>query len=164
MPFSCPSPYFVNASNDRNECFDLKEIKLKTSYAIRGWAGVVTVLFVLFCTFATAAETQPTLSKKELKTLLATAHTAADHQKIAAYYHEKAQRLNAKAQEFSAQADILAKQPATIESKQGISCNCTSHFRYFAKQYAQEAQESETLAAQHEKISQEYLAKQSEQK
>ena len=50
---------------------------------------------------------------------------------------------------------MLAKQPATIESKQGISCNCTSHYRYFSKVYAKEAQESEALAAQHEKLAQE---------
>jgi len=100
------------------------------------------------------AENSPSLSKKEVKTLLATAKTSADHQRLAAYYRTQAQRLTAKAQEFSAQADYLATQPATIESKQGISCNCASHYRYFAKQYAQEAKESETLAAQQEQLTQ----------
>lgn len=100
------------------------------------------------------AETSPNLSKKELKALLASANAPADHQRIAAYYRSKAERLTAKAREFSAQADYLATQPATIESKQGISCNCTSHYRYFAKLYAQEARESEVLAARHEQLAQ----------
>jgi hypothetical protein len=113
---------------------------------------VVAVSLVLLRGLATAADSGTTLSKRELKTLLATAQSPSDHEKIAAYYHEKAVRLNAKAQEFSAQADFLATQPATVESKQGISCLCTSHFRHFAKVYAQEAKDSEALAAQHDQL------------
>lgn len=116
---------------------------------------IFTLLSVIWlaCGSATAvAEDSATLSKKEFKTLLTSAHTPANEQKLAAYYHSKAQRLTAKAQEFSAQADILAKQPATIESKQGISCQCTSHYRYFSKLYAQEARDLEVLAAQHDQL------------
>jgi|SRR5882672_7211847 len=110
-------------------------------------------LALLVCTSAVqAAEVSPSLSKKELKALSA---TPAGHQRLAAYYREKAQHLRAKAQEFSAQADYLATQPATIESKQGISCNCTSHYRYFSKLYAQEAKDAETLAAHQEQLAQE---------
>jgi len=42
--------------------------------------------------------------------------------------------------------------PASIELKQGISCNCTSHYRYLSKLYAQEAKDSELLAAQQEQL------------
>src|SRR5882724_3104534 len=111
-------------------------------------------LAVLACTAVVqAAEASPSLSKKELKAL---SETPAGHQRLAAYYREKAQHLRAKAQEFSAQADYLATQPATIESKEGISCNCTSHYRYFSKLYAREASEAETLAAHQEQLAQEY--------
>ena len=106
-----------------------------------------------------AAEASSSLSKKELKALSA---TPAGHQRLAAYYREKAQHLRGKAQEFSAQADYLATQPATIESKQGISCNCTSHYRYFSKLYAREASEAETLAAHQEQLAQDYQSKSSE--
>lgn len=108
-------------------------------------------LALLACTVGTraVAQTPPSLSKKELKTLSA---TPAGQERLAAYYREKAQHLSAKAREFSAQADYLATQPATIESKQGISCNCTSHYRYFSKLYAQEAKDAEMLAAQHEQL------------
>ena len=102
------------------------------------------------------AETPTSLSKKELKTLSA---TPANHERLAVYYREKAEYLRAKAQEFAAQAAYLATQPATIESKQGISCNCTSHYRYFSKLYAQEAKDAETLAAQHDKLAQDYRSK-----
>jgi hypothetical protein len=116
-------------------------------------AALITLfLALLACTVVVraAAETPAGLSKKELKTLSA---TPANHERLAAYYRDKAEHLRAKAQEFAAQADYLATQPATIESKQGISCNCTSHYRYFSKLYAQEARDAETLAAQHEQLS-----------
>jgi septal ring factor EnvC (AmiA/AmiB activator) len=103
-----------------------------------------------------AAQTPPSLSKKELKTLLATAKTPADQERLAAYYREQAQRLKAKAQEFSTQADHLATQPATIESKQGISCNCASHYRYFSKLYAQESKDAEILAVRHDQLAHKY--------
>ena len=114
-------------------------------------------LALLVCASAVqAAEVSPSLSKKELESLSA---TPAGHERLAAYYREKAQHLRAKAQEFSAQADYLATQPATIESKQGISCNCTSHYRYFSKLYAREASEAETLAARQEQLAQEYQSR-----
>lgn len=114
-------------------------------------------LALLVCTSAVqAAEASPSLSKKELKSLSA---TPAGHERLAAYYRERAQHLRAKALEFSAQADYLATQPATIESKQGISCNCTSHYRYFSKIYAREASEAETLAAHQEQLAQEYQSR-----
>jgi hypothetical protein len=62
-------------------------------------------------------------------------------------------------EEFAKQAEILATQPATIESKQGISCNCPSHFRYFSKLYAQEAAEAEAEAERRERLAQEYSVK-----
>jgi cysteine synthase len=118
-----------------------------------GRLAVLTLsLALLACSVGVraAAETPASLSKKELKTMPA---TPADQERLAAYYREKAEHLRAKAQEFAAQADYLATQPASIESKQGISCNCTSHYRYFSKLYAQEAKDAETLAAQHEQLS-----------
>jgi hypothetical protein len=131
----------------------------------RGIALAVISLVLLTCTVEVraAAQTPASLSKKELKTLLATAKTSADQERLAAYYRDKAQQLRAKAQEFSAQADYLATQPATIESKQGISCNCTSHYRYFSKLYAQEAKDAETLAAEHYQLARAHKSKAAQQ-
>jgi len=107
------------------------------------------------CAVSTAvARNSQSLTKKELKTLLATAKTSADQQKLAAHYHDKAWQLTAKAQDFAEHADLLATQPATIESKQGISCQCTSHYRYFSKRFGEEAKEGEDLAAQHDHLAQ----------
>lgn len=128
-----------------------------THHILGRHAALTAICLVLVaCTFAgtwvvpAVGQTPPSLSKKELKTL---STTPAGQERLAAYYREKAEHLRAKGQEFAAQADYLATQPATVESKQGISCNCTSHYRYFSKVYAQEAKDAETLAAQHEQLS-----------
>jgi hypothetical protein len=103
------------------------------------------------------------MSKKELKTLLATAKTPSDQQRLAAYYRDKAQHLRARAQEFSAQADSMAGLPAVLESKQGIGCQCAFHYRYFSKLYAQEAKDAEALAAKHRQLAEDYQSKAAQQ-
>jgi hypothetical protein len=133
---------------------------------------VVTVAAVFLAVLAgtvVVAQTPPsisanelktlTISNKELKTLVATAKTPADQERLAAYYRDKAQYLRAKAQEFSAQAVSMAGLPAVLESKQGIGCQCAFHYRYFSKLYAQEAEDAEVLAAQHKQLAQDYQSK-----
>jgi hypothetical protein len=117
----------------------------------RGVILTAISLLLLACTAVIPAigQTPPGLSKKDLKALSA---TPAGQERIAAYYRDKEEHLRGKALEFSREAEYLATQPATIESKQGISCNCTSHYRYFSKLYIQEAKDAETLAAQYEQL------------
>jgi len=88
------------------------------------------------------AQTAPTLSKKEVKTLLTTAKTPADQERLAAYYRDKASDLRAKAQQFAARAESMQGLPAVYESKQGIACQCAFHYRYFSQLYRQEAKDA----------------------
>ena len=116
-------------------------------------ARTAVIAFVLvLCAIATPASAQAgrNLSKREVKAL---AGAPGGHQRLAAYYRDRARQLREKAQKFSDQADYLATQPALMESKQGISCNCTGHYRYFAKVYAQEADKAESMAAQQDRLS-----------
>ena len=117
---------------------------MKNTHHNFGWVITLTAVLLASTLAAQAvAQTPPSISKKELKTLLSTAKTPAEQEQLAAYYRDEAQHLRTKAQEFSAQADYLATQPSTIESKQGISCNCTGHYRYFSKLYVEEARDAE---------------------
>jgi hypothetical protein len=125
-----------------------------------GWTVVAFTL--LGCSLSVAAEKSGALSKKEVKNLAASRNPA-DQQTLAEYYKEKAHGLTTKSEDFAKQVEILAKQPATIESKQGISCNCPSHFRYFSKLYAQEAAKAQAEAERHERLAQEYSAKKAAQ-
>jgi len=119
------------------------------------------VLFSLALVPGAVADTSPSLTKKELKTLLAAAKTPADHARLAAYYRDAAQHLRAQEQEYSAEAASLATQPAAVEgkctrsflSKQGTSCNSASHYSYFAKECAKKAKDAEALAAQQQQLS-----------
>jgi hypothetical protein len=138
-------------------------MKSKHHKVVRGitLAVLSLALFVSTLIPKAAADTSPSLTKKELKTLLATAKTPADHARLAAYYRHTAQQLRAQEQEYSAQEASLATQPAAVEgkctrsflSKQGTSCNSASHYSYFAKESAKKAKEAETLAAQQEQLS-----------
>ena len=112
----------------------------------------LSLLSCLTVSMAVATPNPQSLSKTERKALLASAKTPADHQKLAMYYREEARRLTAKSQDFAEQADFLATQPATVESKQGISCQCTSHYRYFSKLYAREAKDAEAAAFQQQQL------------
>jgi hypothetical protein len=124
------------------------------------------VLLSLTLVSGAAADTSPSLTKKELKALLATAKTPADHARLAAYYRDTAQHLRAQEQEYSAQAASLATQPAAVEgkctrsflSKQGTSCNSASHYSYFAEECAKKAKEAEALAAQQQQLSENQFA------
>src|SRR5882724_10419503 len=132
-------------------------IKVKTASLkfkrVVGWT--VAAFTLLGCSSSVAAEQSGTLTKKELKNLSASRNPA-DQQRLAEYFKDKAHGLTTKSEEFAKQAEILARQPATIESKQGISCNCPSHFRYFSKLYAQEAAEAQAEAEHHGRLAQEY--------
>ena len=137
----------------------MKTASLKFKRVV-GWT--IVAFTVLGCSLSVAAKKPGTLSKKELKNLAASKNPA-DQQQLAEYYKDKARGLTTKSEEFAKQAEILATQPATIESKQGISCNCPSHFRYFSKLYAQEAAEAQAEAERHERLAQEYSAKKAAQ-
>ena len=153
MPSSLPSG---SVANERKigACAPMGRTQTKVSERTSKIVYVVLAALILggLLSSGATAPTSPSLSKKELKVLLASAKTADDHERLAAYYRDKAQRLVAKSQEFSAQAESLAGQPAILESKQGISCPCALHYRYFSKQYAQDARDAEAIAEQHEKL------------
>lgn len=115
---------------------------------------LLTMLFVS-AVYSMAAQSQPVSSKKELKALLATANTPAEHLRIAAYYRDKAQRLTASSTKHSELAAIYAKNPPfpAIESKHGIAfAQGAPHCRYWAKLEADEATKAEAIAVRHEEM------------
>jgi hypothetical protein len=140
-----------------------KNMKSNCYKVARRMMVAVLSLVLLSCILVpgATADTSPSLTKKELKALLARAKTPADHARLAAYYRDKAQHLRQQEQEYSAEASSLATQPAAVEgkctrsflSKQGTSCNSASHYSYFAKECAKKAKDAEILAAQQQQLS-----------
>ena len=92
-------------------------------------------------------QTTPRLGNKEVKELLANATTAEDHQKLAAYYRDKAHRSDAASQRFAKQAQFLESQ-----SKPGVPSGAAKSYRYTSRQYAEDAWQAEVLAAEQEKL------------
>ena len=122
----------------------------------------LAVILVSFIPQSYAAAAEKSLSKKEVKALIATAKTPAEHRRIANYYREEAARLTANANEHVAMAEEYAKNPrfAAMETKQQASFGQgASHCRRWAELYNEQAKEAEALANLHEE-----MAKSAEQK
>ena len=97
-----------------------------------------------------AADNSSRLSKKELKVLIATARTPAEHRRIATYYQQQASELRGKAKEHEETAAMYQKQPLPYEGKYSYGTVGFSHCRRFADLFAEQAKEAEALASLHE--------------
>ena len=123
---------------------------------------ISTLTLLSFVPASTASNSKPVISKREFKVLLRTAKEPPEHQKIAAYYRQEAQRLTASSKEHAEMAEIYAKNPPfpAMESKHGDAFGQgASHWRKWAQLIAEQAKEAEALAALHED-----MAKAAEQK
>jgi len=115
--------------------------------------AVVFTLLSVVPVYATPANGQRPLTKRELNTLLKNAKTPADHLRIASYYREEAQRLRSRSEEYLRQAAVYDKNPPfpALESKQGTAFGMgAGHCRYWAKQDAEAAAKADAQAALHE--------------
>ena len=73
----------------------------------------VGILICLGLISATAdAQRNDKLSKKDLKTLIATATSTADHKRLAAYYRDEGERLQIKQKDHQQEASEYFKDPS----------------------------------------------------
>ena len=91
-------------------------------------------------------------TKKELKALIASAKTPAEHERIAAFYRAEAQRLEAKLREHDLELAEYYKNPLRYPSKYPTMGD---HCRSLATYYKMAAQQAATQAEMHEKLAQE---------
>ena len=98
---------------------------------------------------ALAVEPQRALTKTQLKSAIANAKTAEDHQRIATYYNEQADRMLAEAKEHEELAVVYAKSPNPHAVKHPMSGQTADHCKYFAEATRKAAQESKELAKLH---------------
>ncbi len=92
------------------------------------------------------------LTRKELKALIGSAKTPADHERIAAYYRSEAQMLEAKHREHEEDLDEYYKNSIRYPSKYPTMGD---HCRSLASYYKMAAERATTLADMHEKLAQE---------
>jgi hypothetical protein len=101
--------------------------------------------------FAQSGSTAPApfekLNKKQLQSLIVNARTPADHQRIADFYHAKAQSLLAESSEHAAMAARYKANPVIAHGK--FAFGTVDHCEYLSQSLKQEGGKNEQLANLH---------------
>ena len=103
-------------------------------------------------TAAQARKSPDLLTSKQVKELVATAKTAADHLKLAKHFTALAARYEAQANEHAAEAQAYRKNPTFMESKNPSGPGTAAHCDRFAELTRQAAKEARELASAHERM------------
>lgn len=116
--------------------------------------SVSTLLALSALAQVPAANQQPAekLSKQQLETLIATAKTPAEHERIAQYYEAKAQEDVAQSQEHAEMAAQFRQNAVTGSAK--WTTGTVSHCDYLAKSLKLDATKMQRLAQKHEEMAQ----------
>jgi len=133
-----------------------KETSMKRTITI-----LSLVLALTAAAFAQAAPSQQVkpehISKQQLNTLIATAQTPADHQRIAQYFQAKAQDYLAQAQEHE-QMIAAYKANAALSNDKNLA-STIGHCEYFVQTFKEMAAKSQELAQLHEQMAREAAPK-----
>jgi len=114
---------------------------------------LVVLTLVLVSTFSIAgrAATAPEqISKKQLSTLIATAKTPAEHERIAQYYRAQSANLLAQSQQHAQMAEQFRGNSATNNAK--VAQQTVNHCEYLAQSLKAKAARAQQLAEQHEEM------------
>src|SRR5579863_8174516 len=116
--------------------------------------SILSLAFVVtaaaFSQTASAQQTKPEhFSKRQLNTLIAEAKTPAEHQRIAQYYHAKAEDYLAQAKEHEQMLAAYKANPSLTAKSQASTIN---HCEYFVKTFNELAVKSQEFAKLHEQM------------
>jgi hypothetical protein len=126
--------------------------RMFTVLSVLSFALVMTV--AAFGKTPSAAQPKPEhLSKQQLQSLIATAKTPAEHERIAQYYKEQALDYLAQAKEH--QAMVAAYKANSNLSNDRNRASTISHCEYFVTTFEALADNSQELGATHERMAQE---------
>jgi len=122
---------------------------------------VMLAALSLFPLVAIGSQTATTntvkLTQKQLLWLIAHAETPSQHEQLATYYRQQAQRLLQQAKEHQ---EMAAAYPHLTASKHpGVRSLAAHHCEDWADLYAKQAKDAEALAAVHEKMAKEATEK-----
>jgi hypothetical protein len=90
------------------------------------------------------------LTKQQLQTLVTTAKTPAEHERIAIYYEGKAQVLNSESKQHAQMAEQYRQNPITASGK--FSAGTVNHCEYVARSLQQDAARYQKLANEHREM------------
>ena len=114
------------------------------------WKSTRTlVLLATAALLTTPFATAQVLGKAELKKLIATASTSADHERIAKHFDAKAAQYETDAKDHEELAAEYKASPTGHEQKHPMSGLTAEHCLYFAKEARRAAEEARKVAADH---------------
>jgi hypothetical protein len=129
-----------------------------TKREIQAVLTIISLALVVFLTAGnTAAGQRPPLSRKEVKTLIASAKTKEDHLKLADYYNAQAARLEAEAKDHDAMAEYYRQNPPRTTKFQVFG---EEHCKEIARRFRESAAKPQKLAAMHEQLAAKAVQKQ----
>jgi len=115
----------------------------------------LTASALMFGTFSQARAADIPLSKDEVKELSASAATAAEHLKLAAYFNVEADRFEAEAVVHEGLARAQRIPTDAIAEKHTMSSHTAGHCDYFGKVAREKARVDRALAIRHELMAKE---------
>lgn len=99
-----------------------------------------------------SSKPQQPLTKKEVRTLIANARTAADHERLADYYRSETRRLMSEAKEHEHLARVYGDRTSLNDPNYYNIGRAARHCHNLAKDYSDTAKEAQDMAAIHEEI------------
>lgn len=115
-----------------------------------------TVLFsmfaMLFAGTVLKADDHGLLSKQELKSLVASAKSAQDHERLARHFDAKASELEAESKEHRELAAQYKANPTMHESKHPMSAETAGHCQYFADDLHKASERARQMANDHRQM------------
>ncbi len=103
----------------------------------------------MFVAAGYSAAGKPSLSKKEVKALIASAKTKEDHLKLADFY--KGEAVRAEAKDHDEMAEMYRKKPTPMAVKHPEAFG-EGHCKEIARRYRESAAKTQELAAMHEQL------------
>ena len=123
-----------------------------TNRKLRVTLTIVALTFLVFLVVGnTAAGQRPSLNKKEVKALIASARTKEDHLKLADYYKAETERLQAEAKDHDEMAEMYRKNPTPMAVKHPEAFG-EGHCHEMARRYRDDAAKAQQLAAMQEQL------------
>ena len=122
-----------------------------TKHKLQVVLTLISLTLVVFVAAGYSAAGKPSLSKKEVKALIASAKTKEEHLKLADYYKGEAARLEAEATDHDEMAEMYRKNPTPLAVKHPEAIgegNC----KEIARRFRESATKTQELAAMHEEM------------
>lgn len=119
---------------------------------IKSGPVLFTMLAIMFTGTMLKADDPGLLSKQELKSLIGSAKSVPDHERLARHFDAKASELEAESKEHRELAAQYKANPTMHQSKHPMSAETAGHCQYFADDLQKASQRARQMAADHRQM------------